>query len=187
MSTIDCSKCMCTTSTWVPNCSSGPQWTQILHLLYIILHGCLVSSYTAPHILSWKEEHIMVSVCFCMFLYGFYLFKSHSRQPWSHNTSSSSTGVKTSESARGTGFEVDIKPFSDTRHPLPIISRKFSLFKPYFFPPNNHFPLVDHPAGSFEILRIFWQWISWITPSSVLGFGSHIRIWYIFLRGIFSK
>ena len=187
MSTLDCSKCMCTKSTWVPNCSSGPQWTQTLHLLYIILHGCLVSSYTAPHILSWKEEHIMVSVCFCMFLYGFYLFKSHSRQPWSHNTSSSSTGVKTSKSARGTGFKLTFSLFW-LAIPYPLISRKFSLFKPYFFPPNNyHFPLVDHPAGSFEILRIFWQWISWITPSSVLGFWSHIRIWYIFLRGIFSK
>ena len=136
---------------------------------------------------SLLKRRTYYGFCTQIMVFTFFRATAVSRQPWSHNTSSSSTGVKTSESARGTGFEVDIKPFLGTRHPLPIISRKFSLFKPYFFPPNNyHFPLVDHPAGSFEILRIFWQWISWITPSPTwnfdlaLGFG-------ISLRGIFSK
>ena len=64
-----------------------------------------LSSYTAPHIPSWKEEHILVSVYKLWFL----PFLSYSRQPWSHNTSN--TGIKTSKSARGTGLKWTLSHF----------------------------------------------------------------------------
>ena len=42
---------------------------------------------------------------------------------------------------------------------------------------------MDHPAGSFEILRIFWQLISRISASSDLGFWSHSRIHLVYSGG----
>ena len=116
-----------------------------------------------------------------------FTFWSNRRQPWSHNTSNPESQFQICKKYR---VQVDFQPFP-TCHPLPIVQQRIQPFQALLstlFPSasNYHFPLVDHPAGSFEILRIFWQWILWIIPSSDLGFLSHSRIWYILEGNIFN-
>lgn len=56
MSTKDCSKCMCSTKVWVPNCSSGTHNVYNSNTPPPLCNLPQLSSYTASHIFSWKKK-----------------------------------------------------------------------------------------------------------------------------------